>query len=331
MAHQWRTARMQGMAHDMRMNVRVDTAVHGQQRNIPVISIAQDPAEAETMLVEKQTSAGGGSSNSTVRTVLRLQTGTLARELPAQTQYTRLAKKGQLHGTVNGEPYKQTVPVARLTPKALVADGEVHVLLPPCTPAQRQRISAAAAAGSLQLSITLVEAGMEADQTTTFQQPAQQTPAVARIKLDPLSVSNPTVAAAALPAGRAASGAAPTPAAAAFPQPGLTPGLDAAGASVIARLVSIEQQLSSIVSRVDGLHISVGTLSSSSQSHGTQLARQGMMISTMESTVHEHQSQFQHVLQVLLSCANLCDDMQCCCRGGEILDCYCTLLMEMHC
>lgn len=108
----------QGVAHDVRMNVRVDTAVHGQQLHILVTSIAQDAADADTMLTKKQTSAGEGSSGSTISTALRLQTGPLAKELPAQMQYMRLAKKAQLHGTVNGAPYKQTLGVAKLTPNA---------------------------------------------------------------------------------------------------------------------------------------------------------------------------------------------------------------------
>lgn len=89
---------------------------------------------------------------------------------------------------------------------------------------------------------------MEAGQTTAFGRPARQTPAVARIKLDMLSVSNPTTAAAALPAGGAAPGAVPIPAAAAASrQPGLTPDVHAAGASVTARVASVEQQLSGVM------------------------------------------------------------------------------------
>jgi hypothetical protein len=288
----------QGTFRNVRMNVRVDTAVHGQQLHIPVTSIAQDAAEADAMLAKKSASAEDGSSScaTSISTALRLQPGKLATELPAQTQYMRLAKKGQLHGTVNGAAYKQTVGVAKLTPKKLVADGDVHVLLQPFTSAQRQHLSAAAAAGGLQLSVTLVEAGMEAGQTTAFGQPAQQTSAVARIKLDSLVVSQPTAAAAVLPAGGAAFGAAPTPAAAAAtPQPRLTSAPDAAGASITARLLSIEQQVSSIISRVDGLHIGMDALSHSSQ---IQLLQQGRRISTLETTVQEHQSHFQHILQV---------------------------------
>ena len=297
--HQYHIAGLQEVFRNVHMNVRVDTAVHGKQLHIPVTSIAQDAAEADAMLAKKQASAGDGSSGSatSISTALRLQPGTLATELPVQTQYMRLAKNGQLHGTVNGAAYKQPVGIAKLTPKTLIADGDVHVLLRPCTPAQRQHLSAAAAAADLQLSVTLVEAGMEAGQMTAFGQPAKQTPAVASIKLSSLVISDPTTAAAALPAGGGAFGAAPTPAAAAAtPQPRRTSAPDAAGASVTARLLFFEQQVSGIISRVDDLCMGMDALSHSSQS---QLLQQGSSISTLETTVQEHQSHFQHILQVV--------------------------------
>jgi hypothetical protein len=299
--HQYHIAGLQEIFRNVHMNVRVDTAVHGKQLHMPVTSIAQDAAEADAMLAKKQASAGDGSRGSatSISTALRLQPGTLATELPAQTQYMRLAKKGQLHGTVNGAAYKQTVGVAKLTPKTLIADGDVPVLLQPFTPAQRQHLFAAAAAGDLQLSVTLVETGMDAGQPTTFVQPAQQTSAVARIKLDMLSVSHDTTtAAAAPPAGGAASGAAQTPTAAIpSPQPGLMPSSDAAGASVIARLVSVEQRVDGISRSIQNLHISVDAQLRSSQSHSMQLDQRTC---AMETKVDEHQSHFQHILQVVL-------------------------------
>ena len=287
---------LQGTARDVSMKVRVDPAVHGQLLQLPVTSVAQDAAEADVAVKDTQTS-GGSRHGRTIDTVLQLQIGALAAELLTQPQFLSLATKCHLHSTVDAVTSKHTGGVAKLTLAELVTGNSVHVRLPPFKPVFCQQLCAAAAAGNVSLSVTIVEAGMAADQTTSFGQPAHQTPAVARIQLELLSVRLSAEQTAALPAAGALFSAASNPAAAAgLSQPRLAPEpyiaiLPTAGQ------VSVEQ-LNGVIRSVNRLSIRMEALQPVVQSHSTGLHQLSRQFDVVEAMVQEHHSRFNDVLLV---------------------------------
>ena len=279
------------------MKVLVDPAVHGRLLQIPVVSIAQD-AEAVAAALSAQ-AAAGKRSGSTINTVLTLQTCGQATDLASQPRYIRLATKCYLHSTVDGVPHKHTGGPAKLTPAALVTGKEVAVRLPPFEPAFCQQLSAAAAAGNVSLSVTLVEAGMAAGQMTSFETPAQQTPAVARIQLTLLPVDHPDGPAAAQPAAAAPAAPAATPAVhLAHLQPMRLPApvaTDPQGHATDARLVVVdERRLSALISDMSELRLRMDSHEHSSQMRHTQMTEE---VHTLAATVHEQEVYFQ-LLQV---------------------------------
>lgn len=289
------------------MKARVDRAVQGHMLQILVASIAQDPAAVSAAW---QKAAETGKSGGTVDTTVRLHADQPAFQLSAfQRHCSKLASKCRLHSCVGGTDRKDSGFVAKLSPGDLVPSNEVHIKLPPFKPELCQQLSAAAADGKVYLSLTLEGNGMEPGQ------PSAQTAACVRIQLEVVSASaaagpvtaqpaasSASVPAAAAPMLAAASAAAmdhtaaPVPTAAAAPGP--SQGAEGAAPGSARSMQTSEQRLEQLAGQLATMHIGMTTLQLSSQSHSSQLARQGSELRDVRRTVQLHQDHCA-ALQVL--------------------------------